>query len=631
MLKPSANGHLQGSGGVELPISTHRLQATFSRQGLEKVAVWGNGEVGSLLFLNPVPESAAVTLSPNRYRAEWSGNRVEIVAIPDAPILLIDIEGPAVGGVRLKAPSVKYAGLDPTVRRTSESHRVKQQTEQGVLDAHSRQASASGRTLRLNGGGLITVTAGGAEEIAPFIEQPEVESRRKSADEYNDWLSSRFSVDDPLLASMFVHCLHAGVSSIKHDRFGNFSGLSAGYGYSLPARTYYRDGYWTTLALLPFRPEAVRTEVLALARGIHENGEAPSGVILSSPTGEKHWEALRTSTEEYRRNHPIPGDWWSDHFDSPLFFILMALEYVRWTGEVELLDDASAGKSVWRLIELILDRYEALGNPAPLKPYNDRDWADNVTRGGYVTYDLGLYYGALSMAVQLGTGRKSPKVPQWKRSMEATRQLLTEQLWMADRGHFAEFDRPEGNREEHLALETATALRFGAATPDQIEQTLSAYRTHLETRNNGQQPYGDWGVMCAYPPFAKTTETRSKSAFAYRYHNGSDWPYWDGVYAELLLARDDAGWRYPLTRWWEYGLSQGWPEPVEFFSPPWGVGSRLQGWSGTPAAAIVTGGFGVAPDRAPKLPPWGDSELHGVKLRGEELNLNVRDGRLEVE
>jgi hypothetical protein len=109
----------------------------------------------------------------------------------------------------------------------------------------------------------------------------------------------------------------------------------------------------------------------------------------------------------------------------------------------------------------------------------------------------------------------------------------------------------------------------------------------LESRNNGDQPYGDWGVMCAFPPFKRPKDTRSKSAFAYRYHNGSDWPYLSGLYAEQRLLHGLAGAEYPLLRWWETCLEEGWMGAVEYFAPPWGRGSLLQGWSSMPAMAAL--------------------------------------------
>ena len=95
------------------------------------------------------------------------------------------------------------------------------------------------------------------------------------------------------------------------------------------------------------------------------------------------------------------------------------------------------------------------------------------------------------------------------------------------------------------------------------------------------------GVLCAFPPYKRARDIRAKTAFPFRYHNGSDWPYLDGLYAEERLRRGLGGARYPLTRWWEYCLAQGWAGPVEYFAPPFGRGSLLQGWSSMPATAAL--------------------------------------------
>jgi hypothetical protein len=44
---------------------------------------------------------------------------------------------------------------------------------------------------------------------------------------------------------------------------------------------------------------------------------------------------------------------------------------------------------------------------------------------------------------------------------------------------------------------------------------------------------------------------------------------------------------YPLTRWWEACLANGWPGAVEHFSPPYGRGSLLQPWSSLPVAVAL--------------------------------------------
>jgi hypothetical protein len=133
------------------------------------------------------------------------------------------------------------------------------------------------------------------------------------------------------------------------------------------------------------------------------------------------------------------------------------------------------------------------------------------------------------------------------------------------------------------------ALYYNLVDEEKAERILAAAR-QLQTRHNPRQPYGDWGVMCVFPPYREPRDLFSISADPYCYHNGADWPYWDGVYAHILMQRGDPDWRYVLTRWWEVGLEQGWLTPVEYYSPPYPVGGMMNGWSAMPAAALARRG-----------------------------------------
>jgi hypothetical protein len=638
MLTPFPDGRLESRSDVSLPVSSSRLQATFSGSGIEHIAVWGNGEVGSLHFLEPVPEGARVKVRPGLFRAEWGEGSLSIRCIPSSPAIVLDFEGSWFKGVRLVPGTVRYLGIDPAVSRTAMADGLMFSMELGSLAVRWVGSSVRGSTLRAgvpsDGREALSrsllIFAGSAAEVEALLSGADIDALRRDCDETLDWLSTRFVSGDPVLGSLFSHCLSAAVSSVKRNEKGDFAGLSAGNGYSLPARTYYRDGYWTIQALLPFRPGIVRLEVLALARGAHDDGECPSGVIFSSPVGVKHWEARRTATEESRRENRITSDWWSDHFDSPLYLVLMAFDYLEWTGDSSILDEDVGGRSLRSLVALIFDRYDSLCGPegAPLKPFHERDWADNVFRSGLVTYDLGLYHGALMAAAREASGRDPASAAAWTRRAASVARVVRERLWRKDGRHLVEMETPEGYREEHLALDTLAAVRFGAVDAAEGKRILSSCSAVLETRNNKSQPYGDWGVMCAFPAYGKGTRTKQKSSFPYRYHNGSDWPFLDGIYAQLLMEAGDGEWRYPLSRWWEYGLAQGWPEPVEFYSPPYGKGSPLQGWSSMPAAAMVMGGFGLGPGRTPRLPPWGESELRGCEIGGKPVDLAARGNRL---
>jgi glycogen debranching enzyme len=382
----------------------------------------------------------------------------------------------------------------------------------------------------------------------------------------------------PLLRGLVLQGAHAALASARKDAAGGFAGLSAGLAYSTPPRSYYRDGYWTLQLLLRLAPEIVAAEIELLARTVRADGEAPSAVIVGGPAESEPDTLGGTAADP---DHRRPGEWWSDHFDSPLFFVLAVRDHAGATG-----DDAVARRH-WPHLAAVFERYLRLRGPAglPVKPHNDRDWADNVYREGLVAYDLGLWVGALDALAELGGRLDPPLAARARAEAIQARAAADRALW---RGEFyADYARADGWSENHLALDALMLLRFGAAPEDRARAMLKRVRARLESRRNPDQPYGDFGMLCAWPPFADASALRAKSVSPYRYHNGGEWPWLDAVYAAERLRRNLPGWRYPLTRWWEVCLERGWAGPVEHYSTPFGRGSLLQAWSSLPAAVAL--------------------------------------------
>jgi glycogen debranching enzyme len=374
---------------------------------------------------------------------------------------------------------------------------------------------------------------------------------------------------------------HAALSSVRSYPGGHFAGLSAGLAYSTPARTYFRDGYWTLPLLARAAPEVVAAEIDLLATCVQADGEAPSGVIVQGPHSAT-FEAYRLAEPALAAIHWRPGEWWSDHFDSPLFFVIAVGEHVAATGDEDM------ALRHWPRLLAVFHRYMALRgvDGLPVKPRNDRDWADNVYRQGLVSYDLGLWVGALDVLARFGATLDPPIAAQATEAAAAARAAI-DRLLRRD-GVFVDYLRSDGWAEPHLALDALTLLRFDAVADERAQVMLEQARERLESRRNPDQPYGDFGMLCVWPPFSDRTALRAKSAFPYRYHNGGDWPWLDGLYAAERLRRGLGGWRYPLLRWWEACLERGWAGAVEHFSAPYGRGSLLQAWSSLPAAVALT-------------------------------------------
>ena len=565
VLTPRADGLVESTTPVLLPVMAPRLQGELSAAGYGDLALWGEGDLGRIRF---TPLAGPYVHGPNLLTAPGGG----IFVAQEAPVMVIC--------------GVAYRGFTPA-RRCASWDRIHHPKAGVRREKTRRRVDLPWANVLIEQRGADLVIAAGtdiaeAERALHFsVDTILAEARAYAAH------CDRLSEADPMLRSMVMQGTHAALSSVRRDERGRFDGLAAGLHYSAPARTYYRDGYWTLQLLLEAAPAMVHEEIEMLASGVQPDGEAPSGVIVSGPEQAKAWEELRTTVFGLDWIHTRSNDWWSDHFDSPLFFVLAIGDYERSTG-----DDGPAERH-WPLIKAIFERYRGFSEQGlPVKPRHDRDWADNVYRGGFVAYDLGLWVGTLDVIARLGR-RIDPQLSSQARLLvEQTRQAVDAALW-GPAGWYADYHAPPGledvepTLEHHLTLDSLTLLRHDAVPPDRALQVLEAVRGNLESRHNDVQPYGDWGVMCCFPPYRHKADTRSKSAFAYRYHNGSDWPWLSGLYAEERLRRGLPGWRYPMLRWWESCLDQGWMGAVEYFAPPWGRGSLLQGWSAMPAAAAL--------------------------------------------
>ncbi len=619
---------LAGEGPVSLPLTGARLQASAGPAGVERILVWGSGPVGAVRFEPPLPAAARVRVTPNRLEFAWGSGRMSVSALPTTPAVVLRGTGD-LPDLHVAPPRTVPAGFvdRAALRRLDDGWGVA--SDWGELVARASGAEVAGRgRVSWRRAGLAVVAVGadraeaeGAAAALLACGDPVAELEAHHA-ELADVLHV---AGDDVLQSLFVHGLHAARTARKELPGARFAGFAAGVGYAMPPRTYYRDGYWTLQALLPRWPELAREQLFLLARELpttgSEAGSAPSGVVVASPAGERVWRARRAADPALAADHPRDGVWWADHTDAPLFFALLACDVATWTGDPGLFATRVHGATIGARVDAALERAHATCDASglPVKPPHDRDWADNVFRGGYVTYDVGLYHGALVRVADVIERERPAVAARYRARAKAVRAAARRHLWDEARGHFVDFRTEDGRAEAHLAIDTLTALRFGLADDAQAQRVLAAMRARLETRHNGDQPWGDWGVMNVFPPYASWVRRRGKSRFAFRYHDGADWPYWDGVYAEERLRRGLGGWRYPLTRWWTYGLSQGRAAPVEYASPPFAAGSASCGWSAMPAAAMLLGGYGLTPAGATRCPPWGPATLRTRTADGRHL------------
>lgn len=556
-----ADGQVESRKPLQLAFMAPRLQGDFYPDGRLELSLWGCGRMAHV-FLEPW--TAPFVYGPNRVETPSCGFHVA----QTAPAL-------AITGARLRAcrPALRCAWWGSLTT----PEKVKRQGARRVIRTPWGVTIVDER-----GSGAIVISAGATMDEAE-------RGQALSVDDIVAQCAAHIARCDilpsapPVMRSMAIQSAHASLSSVRRAEDGSFLGLAAGQAYSAPTRTYYRDGYWTLQALLHLELDVVREQIDLLATGFQPDGEAPSGVILTGPAQGEEWEKFRTTSPDYKMEHLRRTDWWSDHFDSPLFFILTIGDYIRFSK------DTAPMKRHWALVEAIFKRYQAFdthGLCLPIKPRHDRDWADNVFRHGYVSYDIGLWIGALDVIAAYGGCMDAQLAEVAQKTARKARGNLDDAL-LTDHGWYADYGLKGDFVEDHLTLDSLTLLRFDAVTPERAKTVLDHVAANLETRNNPKQPHGDWGTMCAWPPFKRRADTRAKSAFAYRYHNGADWPYLSGLYAEQRLKSGLDGWDYPMLRWWKTSLENGWIGSVEYFSPPFARGSLLQGWTGMSAAAIL--------------------------------------------
>lgn len=414
------------------------------------------------------------------------------------------------------------------------------------------------------------------------------------AAEQADVLFPEMISDDPVLSSMFDESVDVAIDSIKIRPDGSRF-LSAGPGYDVPARTYYRDSYWTSGLVLLIDPTVIREQILLLATGIEADGSVPSALTVDA-------DGLK-----------IPL--WVDHHDSGPFFIMMVYDYLRFTGDQSILDVLIGQRSIYVLMEDVLTHLQSLdrdGNFLPEKPANSlQDWLDTIPRGGEVLYDEILYYRALRNMVEMSELREySAHATVFHRHSLLVRHQINTLFWHEPKGYF--FERCEnGLCVDRLTNESSLAVLYEVIPPSRRDRFLTSLK-QLET---------DWGVVNAIPAYPGFTVNR--------YQNMTDWPVLDGMNAGARLKFYDEGWYQPLTKWWTYFDSvrlEGEKLP-EFISPTDLSGGRSQAWSVNPIVSFIRYGLGVDPDLqgqfTVKPSPTGEIQLKNIMVRGQRITLQA--------
>jgi glycogen debranching enzyme len=408
--------------------------------------------------------------------------------------------------------------------------------------------------------------------------------------------------DDVVLEQMFEESVDVAIASIGISDEGQRY-VKAGPKYGSPERTYYRDSYWTSGMVLMIEPYVIRDQILLLARGIEPNGSVPSAIPVDPDD--------------------IKIPLWADHQDSGPYFIMLVYDYIRYTGDASILSEVVNGRSIFTAAEDVvtyLSTKDTNGNYLPEKPEGSlQDWLDSIPRSGEVFSNQVLYYRALRNLVELAGLMDKPRhATVFHRYSLLVRYSVNSQFWNDEDGYY--YEKCEGSIcTERVTNESSLAVLYGIASESQAERLFENLKI-LETRNNALIPYGDWGVVNAWPLYDGFTK--------HSYQNGTDWPFLDGMNAGARLVSGNEDWYYPLTRWWTYNQEQDAEKVLpEYVSPVDIHAGDLQAWSVNPIVSFVRYGLGIDPKMNGEYQVdstmVGDSRIENIVLRGERTSLNI--------
>ena len=320
-------------------------------------------------------------------------------------------------------------------------------------------------------------------------------------------------------------------------------------------RTYFRDSYWTVLSMYKSRPDLVRCQILTLSHGVEENGDCPAAVTVE-------WNPF-----------------FRNQYDSPSFFVLMVYDYINHTGDFSILDETVSGKTVCDWCTLVVDKLSGYEDETHLivkeGSFNNRDWANEVNRTGYVTYVELLYARALECLSRIVGRKDRVRAGKYHNLSLKVKKAINMILWNDEKGYYVNYK--DGDFvEDNLSVDTILAVLFGIADEEKTNRLLDNVGAILETRNNKSQSAGDFGVMCVYPFYRGPGRSFHRNLQDYRFHNGAAWPYWSALvaYAQMMNGRD---YTYALTSSFDWNVKRGNYTPIEYYSPICPSGALLQG------------------------------------------------------
>jgi len=236
------------------------------------------------------------------------------------------------------------------------------------------------------------------------------------------------------------------------------------------AKTHFR-GYFKSQYTQPKSGKSLPNPKTHLARQTEKKGTAifTEGYISRSPG---------------KINKP-------HHYDMNLVFIAQLLSHFQWTGDLEFLRES------WPVLErhLAWEKRCFDANNDGLYDSYAAIWASDALEysGGGVTHSSAYNYRANRIAAELASLIGKDPRP-YLTEAQKIKKAVNKQLWMSDKGWFAEYKDLLGNQLLHPSAAVWTiyhAIDEGLANPFQayqLTQYIDKYIPHIPIEANGLEP-----------------------------------------------------------------------------------------------------------------------------------------------
>jgi glycogen debranching enzyme len=403
------------------------------------------------------------------------------------------------------------------------------------------------------------------------------------------------------------------------------------------ATLFGRDSIITSLQTLPFRPQLARECLALLAR--HQ------GQSVNRITGEEPGKILHEERQnELSMIGELPYRRYYGSVDSTPLFLVLAAEYVHWTGDLETLGSlmqAIDAALAWvrdygdldgdGLIEYRTDSGSGLRNQGWKDSIEAIMHEDGTICDGpiaLVEVQSYLYLAYQRLAPIFDSIGRKEQANDLRLLAETLRRRFEKAFWLEDEQCLAM--ALDGNKQPTRVMSSnaGQALWGGIVSPEHAQRVCEALFTN--------EMFSGWGI--------RTLGSKTSTYFPLGYHLGTVWPHDNGIIAlglkrygmdsevnEIATALFDAAQQFP-----GYRLPEliGGHARTDYHPPvPYPVACRPQAWTAGASLHLLQAILGLEPNalhgtldiKRPRLPYWlPDVSVSGLMVGDVRVDLHLR-------